>query len=181
MFDFSELTDELYARAAEIPFGNSDFQNAAFVEANQITPERAYRAVLINLSQHLEALREAYYNLKREEVEIRRLEAKLASEQTNEFDKELAQIDMEEKQIQKRYTAKMVADALHSVEHYKARMASYPAYTRAQFELAEANHYHERLHRQLNGLTGPAEALANIEADAPKLIAGFKALTQGEV
>lgn len=174
--DLAALTDELYARAAEIPFGNSDFQHSAFVEANQITPERAYRAVLLNLNQHLEALRTAYYNLKRDDVEIRRLQAKINSDQINEFDREIAAIDLEEKQIQRRYTEKLVADALHSVAHYKARMESYPAYTREQFELAEPDHYQERLSRQASGLSGAAEAIANMQSDAPRLIHGFKEL-----
>lgn len=174
--DLAAIADELYARAAEIPFGNSDFQHAAFVEANQITPERAYRAVLLNLNQHLEALRTAYYNLKRDDVEIRRLQAKIESDQVNEFDREIAVIDLEERQIQRRYTEKLVADALHSVAHYKTRMDSYPAITREQFELAEPGHYQHRLERQANGLTGAHEALANMRHDAPRLIESFKAL-----
>lgn len=172
----SAISDALFTRSEGIPFGNSTFQNEAFVEAAQITPERAYRAVLLNLNQQLEALRSAYFNLRREDVEIRRLQAKIEADGVNEFDREIAAIDLEEKQLQRRQTQKLVNDALIAVEHWNARMNAYPAYTREQFELAEAGHFEHKLSRQEIGLTGAGESLANMQQDLPRLQAIVKAI-----
>lgn len=174
--DLAAVTEAFYARADAIPFGNSDYQNAVFVEAAGITPERAYRAVLLNLNERLEALRSAYYNLKREDVEIRRLEAKIAADGVNEFDREIAVIDLEEKRIQRRQTEKLVKDALHTASFWESQLQKYPAFTREQFEAAEPDHWTFNLSRQELGLSGASMALANIQQDAPRLQAVLKAL-----
>lgn len=170
------IADEFWRRAAEIPFGNSDFQSAAFIEAAALTPERAYRAVLLQLNGTLEALQTAYYQLQREELEIERLQAQIKADETEMFTRRLAIIDCEEKLAQRSRTQKLWADALHQVEWFWERLQQYPEFTRMQFEMAEEAHFELKLQRQVDGITGAQEALFNKGIDSLALQARLTGL-----
>lgn len=160
---------ELHGRWAGIPFENSDFQDLTFVAGSQHTPERAYRAICLRLFSKLQALRETYFRLKREEVRIRQLEQTLSGEM-DPFARELAELDLAELQLQRQDTAKLAADALHTVAHLKVLMDRFPAYSREEFEAGEETHFRISLERQAAGLVGPAESLLNLEQDATLLL-----------
>ena len=64
------ILDEINTASKEIPFGNSRFQNINFVLQGEITPARAYRHCLLRLNNRLNALKEAYYNLQLEDIDI---------------------------------------------------------------------------------------------------------------
>lgn len=170
----TDQVDAFYKRVADLPFENSDFQTLFFVVVSQQTPERAYRAAALQLHSKLKALRTAYYQLRREEVELKRLTEQV-EQAADPYDRELAAIDLEEKQAQRIETQKLVADAQHTVALLQQLLDQFPAYTRAEFEAGEATHFERRLNRQRNlALThgpaaGAAESLCNLQNDLPAL------------
>lgn len=169
----TDQVDAFYQRVSELPFENSDYQTLFFVVAAQQTPERACRAVALQLHSKLKALRTAHYELKREAVEMRRL-ANVVATSLDEFESDLAAVDLEEKQAQHLETQKLVADATHTVALLQQLLDSFPTYNRAAFEAGESAHFKARLSRQVQlAQAGPAagalEAIENMSVDLLRL------------
>ena len=166
---------EFYSQADTVPFGNSDFQEIAFVISSQQTPERMYRAAVLQQNACLKGLKEAYFQLKREELEIEELEFEL-KRPDSEFKRRRLEIDLAEKKLNRIGFEKLVKDALHTYSLLKDIISHMPKPTREQFELAEPVHFKAKLERQRNLLvqhgsaSGPVEALLNIETDVNLLI-----------
>ena len=55
----SDIIKEVQDAFFDIPFENSAFQTENFVIANQITPERAYRAIGLRMNNKLIAVQES--------------------------------------------------------------------------------------------------------------------------
>lgn len=149
----------------DIPFENSDYQNQMFVVAAQLTPARAYRALGLKMISKVRALKEAMFARKREEVEIRRIKDKISNSNTDPFDRELLQIDLEQKMDAKPWNDKLISDALHELDTLYALFKKFPKYTREQFEAEESLHYESRLNRQVSNIQGAHEALMNMNLD----------------
>src|SRR3990167_11396297 len=87
---FNEVFSEYQKRHKSISFGFSKFQIENFVIANQITPGRMYRSVIIELDTRLEAFKYNMFRVKETDINIREMKCKRESE-TNEF--EIERID----------------------------------------------------------------------------------------
>lgn len=156
------LAINTYQRAREIPFGNSEFQTTRFVIGSQITPERAYRSVLLNLTAKIEALQEAKANLALAQVDADEYQYIIDSPESSEFDKRRAKIKLSLNHSKLPQMEKMIIDALHEVKVLQSELDKYPKYSRKEFESAEQVYFIEKMNRQMNGVQGPAECLANI-------------------
>lgn len=150
--------NELYKTFSEIPFGNSDFQNYYFVVNSQMTPARAFRALCLRLRDRISALREAYYSLQEENIDIEELENKIALED-NVFEKRRLEIQLEKKKTQRIDTRKLVSDALHEVNFLLKLYEEMPHPTREQFELEEKEHFEKKLRTQALAPDGNLQSL----------------------
>ncbi|MCM8767945.1 MAG: hypothetical protein NC921_04085 [Candidatus Omnitrophica bacterium] len=149
--EIKQITDfllELYETFKEIPFGNSDFQNKYFVINSQITKGRAFRALCLRLRDRINALLEAYYNLKKEDIDLEELQEKLEKE-TNPYEKRRIELDIAYKKLKRIDIKKLVDDALHEVNFLLSLYKQFPKITREQFELEEEEHFKKRLKIQM--------------------------------
>ena len=169
MENVQNVLQELEKAFHDIPFENSAFQNRAFVMAAQLTPERAYRAIGLRMFAKIRALKEAAYGRRKEDVEIRRRQAIIDNENADEFDREIARIEIEEKMEARAWTDKLINDALAELNTLYAEFKKYPQFTREQFEQGEQAHFEKRLNRQLKVGEGAAGALTNMHVDLHEL------------
>lgn len=137
----ADLDAEYEHRAQHIPYGNSDFQNRAFAIGGYEGAERQYRATLLRWRDRRQALREAQYNLRRNDIEMRRLQAKIDDPATDAFDRELAQIDLEERRERMPDAEKLIRDAIAEMETCVQVARGFPELTRAEFEAGELPHF----------------------------------------
>lgn len=126
----------------EIPFGNSAFQIEHFV-AQDHSPERAYRKVLLEFQQKMVVLEATQIRRRRLDVDLREIEDKLKT--ATGFDKERLEIDRDEKLGGIFYEDKLIEDALVELALYYAFFESLPKFTREQFEKAELPYWKTRL------------------------------------
>ena len=164
-----QLIKEIEQAFFDIPFENSDFQTENFVIASQITPERAYRAIGLRIHSKLQALIEAQYTQALAEIDIKELEEKNQDSSINQWDRMRNQLKIQKMLSGRSWGDKLISDAIHELTVLYRHFRSLPRYTRDQFESGEAQHFRERLHRQIQGITGAQESLANMEIDAHSL------------
>jgi len=125
-----------------IPFGNSAFQIEKFV-ADEYTPERMYRKVLLQLQTKIQALQETQIKRKKLDVDVRELVEKKKT--SKGFELERIDIDLEEKTQNIAYEDKLIKDALAEISTYYNIYEKLPKFTKEQFELAESAYWKERL------------------------------------
>jgi len=133
-----EIKDKLNA----VPFGNSQFQIANFI-ANQDSPERTYRAALINWDKKNQALKECSFRRKRKEIDIVEIQEKLKTSEG--FEKQRLEIDLEECEYYLEHEIKLIEDCIIEMKTYEAILSKLPDFTREQFELSEINYWRTRL------------------------------------
>lgn len=167
--DIAKVVDECEDAFADIPFGNSKFQIENFVINSQYTPERAYRAIGLAVSSRVRALREAYFGLEKEKIDIEELEWKISQDSTSTWDKRRFALEIEEKNENKQYTKKLINDALHELSAHYAVFKKMPKYTRGQFEDGERKHFEIRLSREVQGIVGAADSLDCMGIDLDSL------------
>jgi len=167
--DIARVVSECEDAFADILFGNSKFQIENFVINSQYTPERAYRAIGLAVSSRIRALKEAYFSMKKEEVDIEELEWKIDQESTSEWDKRRFAIEIEEKNENKTYTKKLINDALHELSAHYEVFKKLPKYTREQFEDGERKHFEIRLSREAQGVAGAVDSLDCMGIDLDSL------------
>jgi len=148
--ELKDFLKELYNQFEELPFGNSDFQNKYFVINSQITPARAFRALCLRLRDRINALLEAYYNLKKEDIDIEELEEKLKTEK-NIYEKRRIELDIEFKKLKRIDIKKLVDDAIHEVNYLLNLYNQFPKITREEFESEEEEYFKKKLTTQLIG------------------------------
>lgn len=164
-----EIIEEINLASQEIPFGNSDFQNINFVVKSELTPARAYRSCLLRLNDRLNALRENYYNLELEDIDIEEMQEKINDETTDKFEKRRLQIKVEQKKVNRNYIKKLVDDAIIEVDTLYKAFKQLPKFTREQFEEEERQHYLLKLTRdaqlsmQFAGISGQIKSLEDMD------------------
>lgn len=168
-----DVLTEVQQAFFDIPFENSAFQTENFVIASQITPERAYRAIGLRMHNRIQALLEAKYGRAKEDIDIEELQEKIANPETNRFDRRRAELEVEYKLANRKYTDKLINDAICELNILYKHFKALPKFTRAEFEQGELQHFEERLNRQVAGIQGARESLINMQGD-------FKAITAYE-
>lgn len=163
-----EIIEEINLASQEIPFGNSDFQNINFVVKAELTTGRAYRACLLRLNDRLNALRENYYNLELEDIDIEEMEEKVKNENTDKFEKRRLLVKIEQKKVNRSYIKKLVDDAIIEVETLYKAFKQLPKITRKEFEQEEQKHYELKLTRDaqlavsFGGVAGQIKSLEDM-------------------
>jgi hypothetical protein len=167
-------TDDVLALIEEsffdIPFDNSDFQTEAFVIGAQITPERAYRAIGLQIHSKLEAVKENLYQRELCEIEIEELSNVLYSSNSTKYEKLRASAKIKHLKSSQNWQNKLLNDALHEINLLLKHFHALPKFTRDQFEAAERLHFEQRLTRQLAGIQGAAESIVNMNNDIPGIL-----------
>ncbi len=156
---------------AEVPFGNSDYQNRQAIVNDELTPMRAYRHAALRITNRLNALMESYYHLRRTDVEIKQLERKLVEEK-DDLAKELIAIDIEQKRSMRPYTQKLVNDAIREIESLYPVIEKLGKVKREDFEIEEGEHFAKKLglppaiaaqaddlYKAITGITSAVKAL----------------------
>lgn len=154
----------------DIPFENSDFQTEKFVIAAQITPERAYRAIGLRLLSKLQVVRNAQFAARKRNIKLGELRDKLTDANTTKWDKELAQVEIEEIESGINYSNKLLNDAIRELNVLYAHFEKLPKFTREQFEAAEETYFTQSLVRQIKGIAGAQASLANMHEDSKALL-----------
>lgn len=160
----------------DIPFENSNFQTEAFVLAAQITPERAYRALGLRMHTKLNALKEAHFNRRLEEIQIQELREKIDDVSTSKWDKMRHEIEIQKILSGRRWSDKLINDALTELNCLYQHFLKLPRYTRDEFESGEQQHFKERLTRGAQGVQGHLESMVNMDSDLENLITFEKTL-----
>lgn len=163
----TDIIAELEAAFYDIPFENSDFQTKAFVLAQQITPARAYRALGLQISSKIRAIKELKYSKLLEDLTIEEKQAIISEKGASSFEGRRATIEIEQIVSNHTYTAKLLNDAIHTLNVLYSEFKKYPTYTRESFEAEEGEHFTKRLEDQIrtnnNGAIESLTAMANIE------------------
>lgn len=163
--NYIDVLKEIEEAFFEIPFGNSKFQTEAFVISAEITPERAYRSIGLQLLNSIRTMQELSISIKEKQIDLEEIEYKLEHGNLNEFDarrEELKKLRIEKENF---FLAKMVNDSLKELNLLYSHFKKFPKYTGEQFEEAESRHYDQRLNRQALGLEGAPMSLLNMRED----------------
>lgn len=156
----NELLDEVADRYSEIPFGNSKYQMEYLLEKMELTPERAYRTILLQLNDRIMAVKANIFQLRRLNVDMMELEDRMNNtDEAFKYDRMRAEIDYEEKQDSLKWTTKLLNDANEEIVFLYNQLKKYPKYTRDEFEKGEEDYFTVKMERQLLGVTDPIAAL----------------------
>jgi hypothetical protein len=149
----------------EIPFENSQFQTEMFVIASQQTPERAYRAIGLQMMTKLQAVQEAIYQEEENAIERDELQFKINDPSTDQFEKRRAELKLRQIENGGIFTEKLKHDLLVDLNCLYRNLQKFPKFTQEQFEQSERVHFEQRLLREATGLTGATLSLINMRDD----------------
>ncbi len=158
------ILEKLEGAYFDIPFENSDFQNRHFVMAAQQTPARAYRAIGLRMFSKIRAVKEYLIGRQLADIDIEEFEYKINRPETSEFDRRRFRLEIIKIQESRKWSEKLLNDAIHELDVLYAEFQTFPQYTREEFEREEQQHFDARLTRQLKA-GGAQEALLNIHED----------------
>lgn len=122
--------EELYDSFLNNLQGRSQYQLENFVVGMHMTPERQYSQISIEL-QH------KYYNIRKADIQRRKLTSDLEKE-TDPYKKEEIELDLEQMDI-------AIIGALREFDYLYKLYKQYPKYTAEQIEAAEHKYWVERL------------------------------------
>lgn len=142
------LYAQLMSIVGEVPFGNSDFQNRAFVVDSEHTPARAYRHAALRIVDRINALQEAYYSRRRGAIQLKILQRDAANEE-DELKRQLILLDIERATASAPYTDKLIRDAIREIESLWPIIAGLGALSRSKFEAGELGHFEKRLGKKI--------------------------------
>jgi hypothetical protein len=141
---FKELHYEV-KKMKQIPFWQFCFPDCQFYRKDE-TPERSYRAILLNLDDREKALKESYFKRKRREIDIEEIKEKLKT--ATGFEKKRLEVDLEEAEWALEVEIKYIEDCLIEIETYKKLLSFFPEFTREDFEKAEIVYWKKRFMKQ---------------------------------
>lgn len=133
---------DIEEKIRQVPFGNSVFQIQHFV-ADQHTPERLYRSVLLQYTEKMKTLKLCSFRRRRFEIDIEEAEEKLKS--TTGYDAKRLKIDIEEKQFGLEQELKLIEDCMIELKVYEDIINGLPEFTREEFEKNEPLYWKKRL------------------------------------
>jgi hypothetical protein len=164
-----DILKELEKLFWDIPFSNSKFQTEMFVIAAEMTPERAYRAIGLQMLDKLTALQEYSYNKELNQIRVDELIDQINDAKTNKFDRRRAELELGKLQQKSIFEDKLHNDLLSELNCLYENLNKFPKFTGEQFETAERIHFEQKLLRQVTGLTGASLSLINMREDQDEL------------
>ena len=163
LIKFEQLSgdmEQVQKRLFDIPFGNSAFQIDSIV-AGEKTPERAYRALLLNYTQRYKDLEHGSICREQSQNKVKMLKNKIAKlkAKISEFDSVKGALEIEELnltiidtelEIKKivsgwEFENKLSTDCVQELKHMMNMIAKMPEYNRQDFEQAEEKHFDKSL------------------------------------
>lgn len=142
MFDLTEIsgkTDGVMVRSMEIPFGNSTHQIDSIISEAK-TPERAYRALLINYHKRFNDIKSCSIERRRQENKVKQLKRDMEAE-SDELRRESLALEIESIMASWEYENKLAADCIHELKYMQSMIDKMPRFNRAQFEHAEPRYF----------------------------------------
>lgn len=127
-------------------FGDSLFQIQAFNIGKHETDSRAYRQILLELDKKFTVLKKARIHRRRTYAKLGLLHEKI-EQQTNHYEKELLQCDLEEIEIDLAREDKLIKDAILECNMLYEAFKKLPKITREEFEAKEGEYWGKRLVR----------------------------------
>lgn len=164
-----DVLDQLEKSFWDIPFDNSKFQTEMFVIAASITPERAYRAIGLQMFGKLTSLQEAMYQKELNAIKIDELQFQINDPTTNQFDRRRSELELSKLQQGEIFQDKLHHDLMVELNILYENLKKFPEYTGEQFEAAERVHFEQRLLREATGMTGATLSLINMREDKTEL------------
>lgn len=161
-----DIVDSFY----DIPFGNSQFQIEKFIIANNITPERAYRSIGLELHSKLQNLLDEKYNRILLEFEMKIKEKQIQELEEGSYERLVLEIEREKLLQKLPFADKLINDTIQECNILYSWYKKFPKYTREQFEEGEYKYYLEKSKREVIGMTGARESIFNMLED----ISGIK-------
>jgi hypothetical protein len=152
---FDQSIKNIQERSLPIPFGNSKYQMDSLV-ANEQTPERAYRHLLINFQKRYNDLKICSIGRRKAQNKVKQFQKQLETE-TDELKKEAILLDIEEITCCWEAENKLAEDCITELKYMQSMIEQLPAYTNEQFENGEASHF------KLRGQSENKELLAAIK------------------
>jgi len=150
--NIEKVLEELDVSFYDIPFGNSDYQNKAFVMAAEMTPARAYRHIGLRMFNRIAAIKELKYSRRLEDVDIEEKEIDIANPTTSPFDVKRKKIELEQILDNRIRTDKLLNDAIKELDCLYSEFIKFPKYTRLQFEQEEEAHFTLKLENKDNSM-----------------------------
>lgn len=142
-----KMIQEIKEASKNVPFGSSEFQNIYF-SANQETPERKYRHLVLQMDQKINTLQHCKFNRDRIELAIEELEYKIHSCEPDSFEARKLKIDLKEKQWALNNEVKLIEDAIIELVTFYSMFKQLPSIDRLTFEKQEKVYWTERLLRE---------------------------------
>ena len=157
----NQIEDAFY----DIPFGNSAFQTEMFVIAAQITPERAYRTIGLELHQKISQLKDHQQSRMKSELKILKYKEKLKNKDIDFYEKSNLELKIAGYEDSLNWLNKLENDTIVELNILYSHFLKFPRFTREQFEKGEQVHFEQRLRRQVIGVTGAKESIINMIED----------------
>lgn len=140
--EFMPLLKEVYQRSLDIPFGNSKWQIDSIISESK-TPERAYRALLLNFQTKLNDLKKAEIKRKKDIIKVKLLKQDKI-EEDNTLKRDLIDLEIEEIESSYEYTNKLALDCVEELNYMWSYLDKMKKYTREEFEAGEIRHFELR-------------------------------------
>ena len=139
--------NEFFEMLGGVPLNNSEFQITKIILSDPF-PHRQYRQAILEMKRTYEALAECSFRRRKLAVELKKAQKKIADE-TDQDEKELLQIEIDEKNYNLAIEDKMILDAITEYNLYlafaKSLLEKNPKLaTRAVFEAMEPAHWQQR-------------------------------------
>lgn len=163
------IIQEIEQAFYDIPFENSQFQLEHFVIAAQVTPERAYRTIGLQMMSKLQALNTAKFAKLKQDIDLEEIEHHLQDPTLNVFDKKREELKKQEILESQAWNNKLINDTLITLNILYSHFKQLPKYTREDFEQGEKLHFEQKLNRSLMGIEGAKESLINMNEDITAL------------
>ena len=134
---------EFLKMLGDLPFSQSNFQNLEF-QIKHLTEGRTRRQILLEINEKYKALKECEFRRRRLVIEKSKLQRKKKWSPFRSV-RELAAIDLEEKNYAIVLENKLLQDALYDFEMYKHALEQTKPMTREEYEKEEKTYWRERM------------------------------------
>ena len=127
----------------KVPLGDSVFQIEKFIAVG--TPERKYRACVLQLRTKERALKECEFRRRKLEIDREEKVEKLCSLKENSYERRRLEIEVEEIDYNTSLENDLIEDCAVEIATYRKILEGLPEFTRDDFEASEKQYWLQRL------------------------------------
>lgn len=148
--EVEEAVAELQQAFLEIQQPRTDFEIEHYVVGQHDTPAKQYAQCVLEMQIIYDNIRRANLNKKRVNLELQKLK-KIMGEQTDQIEKQITQIDIDNKNIDMEVQDRAMLGALREFKALYAVYKAFPKkYTREELNNDQPEYWKRRLSRQAN-------------------------------